>query len=136
MLLSPIPPHAPPAAAQGRQDPTCSLFDILARLGAQQHGGRRRSFAWGARYVQALIDAEGFPQPLPAFRSSKLTREIGRASRWQLAAVDAWFDEASGPAAAAAIDAAAARDAAAAMDARAANLGAPHLVLHQGGRDD
>lgn len=136
MLLSPTPPHAPPAAAQGRADPTCGLFDIIARLGVQRHGGRPRSVSWAARYVQALIDDEGFPKPLPLFDRGKLARDIRPRSRWQRAAVDAWFDEASGPAAAAAIDAAAARDAAAAMDARAANLGAPHLVLHQGGRDD
>lgn len=127
---------APPAAAQGRADPTCGLFDILARLGQARHGGRQRSFAWGARYVQALINGDGFPPPLPLLHGSTLAREIRPRSRWQLAAVDAWFDEAAGPAATSAADAAAARHAADAMDARAFNLGAPNLVLHQGGRND
>lgn len=137
MLSSPHQSQAArPAAAQGRADPTCGVFDILSRLGQARHGGRQRSFPWAARYVQALIDGDGFPPPLPLLHGSVLTRDIRPRSRWQLAAVDAWFDDAAGPAASNHADAAAARHAADAMDSRAFNLGAPNLVLHQGGRHD
>jgi hypothetical protein len=137
MLPHSIPIRAlPPSAAQGRQDPTCGLFDILARLGQAQAGTRRRSPAWAARYIQALIDREGFPAPLPILHGDKLCREIRTRSRWQLAAVDAWFDDQAGPAASNHVDAAAARQAAQAMDERAFHLGAPQLTLHQGGRHD
>lgn len=137
MLTSPQtlrPP--PPSAAQGRADPTCGLFDILARLGQSRRGARPRSFSWAARYVQALIEGEGFPAPLPLFHRNAVSRDIRPGSRWQLAAVDAWFDAALDPAASAHVDAAAARRAAEAMDARVFGLGAPNLVLHQGGRHD
>lgn len=136
MLLSPQQAPAPPLAAQGRADPTCGLFDILARLGQSRRGNRQRTFAWAARYVQGLIDGEGFPAPLPLLQGTTVSRDIRKGSRWQLVAVDAWFDAALDPAASAHVDAAAARRAAEAMDARAFGLGAPNLVLHQGGRND
>lgn len=44
------------------------------------------------RHVRLLHAQEGFPPPLPSFRSGARRRGICLTSRWLRDAVDAWFD--------------------------------------------
>lgn len=107
---------------------TCNLTYIARRLGKAGWGDRRT-----CTYIQALIDARGFPAPFPELRGKgdrrQLTDHVRPASSWQRDAVDCWFGDFLPPDAAAALDAAAQAAAAHDMDERAANL---HLIA--GGR--
>lgn len=77
-----------PADADTRPNSrTCSLWFIAGRLGK-----RERSPKWLAGYVQQLVDHEGFPPPLPHYRAGRKVEQVCEQHRWQLDAVEAWFD--------------------------------------------
>lgn len=72
---------------------SCSAWYIARRLGHAD-----RSPSWIIRYIGALIEREGFPPPITLYHFA--TDEAPPAkvagvtlkSRWQVEAVDAWFD--------------------------------------------
>jgi len=70
-----------------RPEITYGLFTIARFLGVD-----RRGEAWKRDYVQALIDQEGFPAPLPLLVRGELSKDIHpRRSQWPALAVRAWF---------------------------------------------
>lgn len=108
--------------------PTCNLWWIRAQLGRTDVSDQRF-----VKYVQGLVDAEGFPPPFPSQPKGKpITRAVTPLSTWRRDAVEAWLADFLPPAGAEALDAAACAAAADAMDEAAANLG--RLRLMQGGR--
>lgn len=114
-----------PAATADDAAPSCTLGYVQKLLGTVTMSDER-----AARYVQALVDEHSFPAPFPTFlRNNRTTLDVHPRSRWNRAAVDAWFEGYVPPSAAAHIDARAMAEAGKAMDANAANL---RLV---GGRD-
>lgn len=81
-----------PAACDTRPDsPSCSAFYIAGRL-----GHRDRSWTWVKAQIEALQANEGFPPPIILYSCTapKPARVAGLtpSSRWNRAAVDAWFD--------------------------------------------
>lgn len=119
-----------------RMPPTYGVGDLVRRLGQEQHGARPRSLAWQLSYIADLITNCGFPKPLPLRIRDRNTGEhristhVQRASRWQRAAVDQWFEDQLPPGTGAG-DAAEQRAGEAIMDERARAIGL-HLV--DGGR--
>lgn len=100
------------------EEPTVSLHWICRQLGfSGSHEARKR-------YVSGLIQAEGFPHPLPHLaHGGRVSRAIHPArSQWLRAGVDAWLADFLPPAGHAALDAAAERAAAADMDGAALRL--------------
>lgn len=75
-------------------------------------------------YVRLLHAQEGFPPPIPSFRSGALRRGIHFKSRWVRFAVDAWFDGRVPPQLAEAANDLQSRRDAELLDARAAELAA------------
>lgn len=111
-MLTPAPCDTRPGSR------SCSAWYIAGRL-----GHRERSLAWIARQIQLLIDHEGFPPPIVRFAGDRRVDAIGHASRWNLEAVDAWFDGNTVPAALApAVSSLAAARDAALLDQRAKEL--------------
>ncbi len=103
-----------PTGAQARAELSMSLFDIARRLGQAD-----RSVPWLSRYVQQLIDHDGFPRPLPLYRSGVNITAIGERHRWTRDGVIAWFDTFLPPALAAVVDDQRMAEAATLLDARA-----------------
>jgi len=67
--------------------PTIDLFGLSQLLGIQLRGQ-----GWRVRYVQALIDQQNFPKPLPQLRGEELSDKISpRYSRWLRGPVEAWL---------------------------------------------
>jgi hypothetical protein len=87
-----IPPPALPSPALAAMEPTrpevtYGLFTIARFLGVD-----RRGESWKKTYVQALIDQEGFPPPIPLLVGTRLSGQIhARRSQWSALAVAAWF---------------------------------------------
>jgi len=108
------PPIALPAAGPSGREITYGFFTVARFLGVE-----RRSENWKRSYVQALIDQEGFPPPLPMLHAGALSREIyPRKSQWPAVAVAAWFRRQSPAQAVAQIEDAEALEAAAAAGSR------------------
>lgn len=103
--------------AAARAGQSVSLFYVAGRLGQ-----RERSPKWLADYLDQLIAKEGFPPPLPLYRSGKRVATIGTFTRWTRDGVDAWFDGFLPPALGAAVDDQRLAEAAAVMDARAEQM--------------
>jgi len=81
-MLTPAPCDIRPGSR------SCSLWYPAGRL-----GHRERSFEWIANQIQLLIDNDGFPEPLALYDTAQ--RKVDRItpkSRWNVDAVDAWFD--------------------------------------------
>lgn len=77
-----------PVPADTRENSrACSLYYIARRLG---HGEKAEAFV--VRQVENLIAHEGFPPPLPYYRAGRKIARLGRWSRWNRDAADAWFD--------------------------------------------
>lgn len=67
---------------------SCSAWYIAGRL-----GHRERSQGWILRTIQQLIDQEHFPPPIVQFtRTGERVAGLHASSRWQIDAVDTWFD--------------------------------------------
>lgn len=79
--------RAAQANANPRNVSTCGIFDVAGRLG-QAH--RRPNFI--CKTIELLIEERGFPQPFPLLRGAVLQERVFADSRWQRAAVDAWFN--------------------------------------------
>lgn len=81
-----------PANCDTRPDSqSCSAFYIAGRL-----GHRDKSWTWVKAQIEALQAHEGFPPAIILYsctapRPRKLA-ELTPSSRWNRAAVDAWFD--------------------------------------------
>lgn len=101
-----------------RAEVTWPMYRVAAELGVGKRNAR-----YQRDYLAALIENEGFPQPLPVLVKGALTREISPArSRWIAAAVQAWLDGTLPPGITAAIESIEAHDAADRLDAAADNL--------------
>ena len=108
-------------------DPTVGMSWLKRQLGRTDYRATRF-----VRYVELLIDQQGFPPPLPTLRTSRggqLIDGVVPESKWRRAAVLAWLEDFLPPANAGQLAAAEARTAATDMDAAAAGL-----RLLQGGR--
>jgi hypothetical protein len=112
-----LPANDLPIAARASGPLTYPLFSVAGMLGQRQ-----RSPAWICRYLDQLIEHEGFPPPLPLLTRGGLTRSAHRRSEWLRDAVDAWLGGQAPPPLAPAIDEAARSAAGARMDARARRL--------------
>ncbi len=83
-----------PAAVDLREgSPSCSLWYPADRFGI-----RARSLAWISRYLQDLVDLHDFPRPFPTYPHNRgaerlMTERVVPTSRWDKAAVDAWFTD-------------------------------------------
>ena len=111
--------------------PTLGMISLVRMLGVEHESetsNRHTSPATRIAYVQMLIESAGFPPPLPHLGKGEdgaaaLVPAINyRKSRWQRAAVDAWFDGIVPPQHRAAIDDQAARAAADRLDQAAEAL--------------
>lgn len=102
--------------------PTCSILWIKRVL-----GHRRSGDATLIRFVNLLIEEQGFPRPLPHYKhGGGLETGVAMKSEWLRAAVESWLeDNFLPPSAAAMLERADEAEAAAAMDAAACNLGKP-----------
>jgi len=118
--MSALAPSSPPAPDR-RIDAdrfTCGIRYIKQRAGALRLGNTAL-----VRYVAALVADSGFPEPFPLFvKGQGNTREVRLGSRWNVRAVDAWFDGQLPPDLACAISQQDMARAADTMDQRAANL--------------
>lgn len=110
--------HQPiPLPGEDADEHNCTIWYIGRRLGRGEYGVDRLT-----TLVNALIEQQHFPKPLPYLRSRVLTQEVGGRASWLRAAVDQWLADFLPPDIAAGVDAAALREAANRMDANAANL--------------
>lgn len=87
-------------SAIAKMAPTVGLNYIMAELGKDGHSAR-----WQVRFVNLLIDRNGFPHPLPDMRGATLITGVTTHSKWQRHAVDQWFLDRLPPEAAAAEEA-------------------------------
>lgn len=78
------PAPRPIPLSEGR---TLGLHAIARLLGVW-----KRSENWKKRYIEALIETEGFPDPLPMLHGERLSTEIHpRKSQWLTISVRGWF---------------------------------------------
>lgn len=71
-----------------------SLFDCARLFGVYSRpNGGMRSARWIAGYLEQLIAAEDFPAPFPVRVGRALVRTVTPRSRWDVCAVDRWFDD-------------------------------------------
>lgn len=67
---------------------TVDLFHVAGRLG-QAHIPLKRL----VRLVDAMIEQEAFPRPLPHLAAGRMTRSPSREAVWPQPAVDHWFEQ-------------------------------------------
>ncbi|WP_061780774.1 hypothetical protein [Sphingomonas sanguinis] len=110
---------------------TYSLDEVCQRFGQTAESGIARTQRWQINFLDRLIATKGFPAPLPILSGGELTDTLKPKSRWNMAAVDHWFDDRQTPNVTAAEERSRRVQGERTMDDRAQRLG---LSLVNGGR--
>ncbi|WP_157013624.1 hypothetical protein [Sphingomonas parapaucimobilis] len=102
---------------------TYSLEDVMRRFGQTADTGIARTPRWQLQFAARLIEKQAFPAPLPILSGVELTDALKPKSRWNMAAVDRWFEDRVTPEVTAAQERSRRREGERTMDDRAQRLG-------------